>query len=98
MSSYPNNKDKFNKATYPKPDALGLAVNEMLQECIVVGSLGLWVLIKSIFSKWFAISLAIIGGELYCTFRIASVGDHIVWLQKSDPDLFTPERLEWYES
>ena len=94
-SQYPNSKEKFNNRSGPQPDATAQAVNEMLQEFIMVGSLGLWVLIKSLFSRWFAVTIGLLGAGLYYTYEIARVGDHLVWLQNSDPELFTYDRLEW---
>lgn len=94
-NQYPNNKDQFSKHSSSQPDATAQAVNEMLQEFVMASSLGFWVLIKSMFSKWFAITLSILGGGLYYTFEVAKFGGHLVWLQNSDPKLFTYDRLEW---
>ncbi|MBI2603761.1 MAG: hypothetical protein HYW48_11980 [Deltaproteobacteria bacterium] len=94
MSNYPNNKDSFSKFA-SKPDAIGQFVTEVLQEAIMVGSIGFWHLLKSIFSKRGIITIPLISGIGWVSYRIGSKAQHLVYLYELEPRLFTASRVNW---
>ncbi|MFK7824472.1 MAG: FtsK/SpoIIIE domain-containing protein [Oligoflexales bacterium] len=95
MDKYPNSKDKFQNKSGSQPDALTIAVNEFLQEFIVVSSIGTWVFLKSLISRWFPFSWGSLIALLYYSFYLAANGIHIVWIHELEPNLITMERLGW---
>lgn len=81
------------------PDKLGLIVEEVLQELIIVSSIGTWAFIKALFTRWFFIPVGLFIGIGYLAFDVARHGDHILWIGAIEPNyITTEENLEflWY--
>ncbi len=94
QSTYPYNKDKF-QGKGPKPDILGAAVTEAIQESIVVTAIGLWGLLKSFFTRKAIFSVPIVAGLVGAAYWTAKGHYHIQFIHYSDPALFTYPRLQW---
>lgn len=92
---YMKKRDSFKDKAAPKPDALGIAVTEGLQELIVTTSLGIWVTLKSYVSKWGLFTVPATLALGYWCYRIAENGDHIIWIHELEPQFITMERLDW---
>lgn len=71
------------------PDKLGLAVEEILQELIIVSSLGAWTFVKLLFSRWFWVPISILMLLCYHVFYLVMQGDHMVWLFSIEPNYIT---------
>ena len=54
-------------------NAFDQGIGEMLQELIMVGGVGFWVLFKSIFSRWSLITLGVLGLGLLLTYWITII-------------------------
>lgn len=92
MSQYPKRSDPFLRSQR-KPDAAGQFVNEVLQESIVVGAMGLWHLLKSFVSRRAIISIPMVTGVAWISYLAAENGYHLLYLHENLPELFTPERI-----
>ncbi|MBT4761941.1 MAG: hypothetical protein HOO06_09615 [Bdellovibrionaceae bacterium] len=90
---YPNNKDQFKNKNTNKPDAFGEAINEFLQESIMVSAMGTWALIKSIFSRYCPLTLVSIAASVYAGYWIASEAHHIRFLHELEPNYLTYKLL-----
>ena len=84
-----------NYQKHAKPDALGIAATEIMDKCIITSSIGVWVLFKAFFSRWFLLAWGTLAGILYHSFYIARDGLHIILVHDLAPELFTWERLGW---
>ena len=92
-SSYPQNKDQFKNGISNKPDLAGQAVNEFLHEATVVSAIGLWKVLKSLFSVYCPFTLVSIGTAIWLGYYISTEALHIQFIHSLEPSLFTYKRL-----
>ena len=83
------NERSPNRGQNKGPDKLGLAVEEILQELIIVSSIGTWTFVKLIFSKWFWVPISILMLLSYHVFYVVVQGEHMVWLFSIEPNYIT---------
>lgn len=83
------NERSPNRGQNKGPDKLGLAVEEILQELIIVSSIGTWTFIKLIFSRWFWVPISILMLLSYHIFYVVVQGEHMVWLFSIEPNYIT---------
>ncbi len=79
----------------PKPDLLGAAVTDTLQELIVVSSIGMWALLKSFFSRKSVVTVPLTAFLAWGSLWVATRGLHIRYLHDLEPDLLIWPRLAW---
>ena len=91
---YPNNRDEFKNNISNKPDEAGQAINEFLHEAVVVSAIGLWTVIKSIFSRYCPLTVVSIALVTWVSYYISSEALHIQFIHNLEPSLFTYKRLE----
>ena len=92
-TKYPENRDLFRSQGSNKPDVLGQAANEFLQECSVLFGIGCWTLIKSLFSPYTPFTLAWLGFITWAGYYISTEAIHFQLLHDLEPSIFTYERI-----
>lgn len=95
MDKYPGNKDRFAQRQRKEPDALAQFFNEMIQEMIVVCSMGFWHLLKSFFSWKAIITIPLVGGMLYGSYYLGMRALHLTALNYMDDTIFTHKIVNW---
>ncbi|MFK7823641.1 MAG: FtsK/SpoIIIE domain-containing protein [Oligoflexales bacterium] len=86
---------KNNKLQIDQSQARESSISSHLNEFVVISGMGIWILIKSIISKYAPITIGILSVVGYLTYQIAVSGKHIQWIHELDPELFSLERLDW---
>jgi S-DNA-T family DNA segregation ATPase FtsK/SpoIIIE len=80
----------------PRGDKIGIMVEEMLQECIVVSSMGAWWFLKSFVTARAIFTIPLLAGIAYLSYLAASKGLHLLYLHDMEPKyIFTAKRVNW---
>ena len=90
---YPDNRSQFKNKMGDKPDILAQAFNEFTQEFVMVSAMGTWVLIKSIFSYYCPLVVALLGVIIWVGYYISTEALHIQFIHNLEPTIFSYERL-----
>ena len=93
---YPHNKDHFRRqhaGNSAKPDEVSQAINEFLNEVIVLSFIGMWTLVKSIFSRRAPLTIAFLVGSLWGGYYISTEAIHFKLLHASYPEFFNYDRI-----
>ena len=78
-----------------KPDAIGRMINKVLQEFVVVSSMGTWFWIKSFVSRKAAITVPLTAGLICASYWIVSHAIHLKALYQLEPRVFAPQAVNW---
>ena len=90
--------ENFSPKHSPKqaPDKAGQIIEEVLQECIVVSSIGTWWLLRSFATARAVFTIPLMAGILFISYFVGSKGLHLTYLHEMEPKyLFTAKRVNW---
>lgn len=90
-SNYPDSKDKFQQNKGPDPS--GKIVTEALHELVVMTSMGTWVMLKSLFSRYCPLTLILLAVITWCGHYVSTEALHIQFIHEIDPAIFTYDFL-----
>lgn len=88
--NYPDSKDKLQ---HKSPDSTGKIITEALHELVVMTSMGTWVMLKSLFSRYCPLTITILAGIIWCGYYISTEALHIQFIHDIEPTIFTYDSL-----
>jgi S-DNA-T family DNA segregation ATPase FtsK/SpoIIIE len=98
MFSTPQNQNGTpNDIFIPKPNTgpseRSKAFTQAIHEIVVMSSIGTWMMLKSIFTRYCPLTIAILSGVVWSGHHISTEALHIKFIHNLEPTIFTYDRL-----